>query len=186
MFRLILALIGAFMLNVDGPLSQLRFSAALFILSISLDKIDGMIARKYNCCTNFGEKLDIVVDKIVIAVFFLCLLDLRVINKNLMAAWLIRDLVTQAFRNYSLSKGIILRTYKLSKVQYIIQCIAIATGLLSFAYLGMNLTDLLRQVSVVCFVAGLAIGYLVLWNLIVHHKREVVSALLGSKLGSPF
>jgi len=184
LFRLILALIGAFMLNVDGPLRQVKISAGLFIFSIILDKIDGMIARKYNCCTNFGEKLDIAVDKIITAVFFLCLLDLRVINRHLIAAWLIRDLLTQALRNYALSNGIVLKTYRLSKAQYIIQCIAIATGLLSFAYFGMGPANVLRQTSIVCFVVGLAIGYLIFWNLIVHHRREMLLAIRDSKLRS--
>jgi CDP-diacylglycerol--glycerol-3-phosphate 3-phosphatidyltransferase len=175
LFRLLLALIGAFILSVNEPPDQAKFSAALFILSISLDKLDGMIARKYNCCANFGEKFDIAADKIIVAVFFLCLLDLRIISRHLMAALLIRDLLTQAFRNYALSKGIALRTYRLSKIQYIIQCISIATGILSFAYLRMNLTNPLRRASIVCFVTGLALGYLVLWNLVVQHGREVLS-----------
>ena len=174
LLRLLIALIGAFMLNAGEPPERVKFTTALFIISISLDKLDGVVARKYNCCTTVGKHFDIAADKIVIAVFFLCLMDLRLVSRHLMSAWLIREMLTQAFRNYAALKGIFIRTYRLSKARYIIQCIAIATGLLSFVSLGMNLANPLREVSIICFITGLALGYLTFWHIIVDHWREVL------------
>jgi phosphatidylglycerophosphate synthase len=146
---------------------------SLFIVSIVLDKLDGVIARKFGCCTEFGKRFDIAADKIILAVFFLCLMDLTVISRQLLAASFTRDLLTQAFRSYASSKGVILRTYSLSKVQYGLQCIAIVCGLSSFMLLRADAAELLRRLSVICFVFGLVSGCLVLGSLIVHNRREV-------------
>jgi phosphatidylglycerophosphate synthase len=173
LLRLLMALTGAFTLNAREPNVGIRLTAALFIIAVLLDKLDGMIARKYNCCTSFGKHFDIMADKIILAVFFLCLLDMRIVGRNLLAASFTRDLLTQAFRSYAASKSVTLRTYGLSKTQYVVQCVAIASGLLSFVFLEADATRLLRWVSVACFVVGLALGCLVLGSLIVHHRREV-------------
>jgi hypothetical protein len=61
----------------------------------------------------------------------------------------------------------------LSKAQYVIQCVAIASGLLSFVFLRAGAAELMRQTSVICFVVGLALGFLVLANLMIYHRREV-------------
>lgn len=173
LLRLLIALVGAFTLRAAEPYSGIEAATSLFIVSIVLDKLDGAIARKFECCTAFGKRFDIAADKVILAVFFLCLMDLKVISRHLLAVSFTRDLLTQAFRGYASSKGVILRTYSLSKVQYVLQCVAIASGLSSFAFLKTGESELLRQTSVGCFVAGLTLGCLVLGGLIVHHRREV-------------
>jgi phosphatidylglycerophosphate synthase len=174
LLRLLIALIGAFMLSAGKPPDHVKFTTVLFIISVSMDKLDGIVARKYNCCTTFGKHFDMAADKITLTVFFLCLLDLKVINRHLVAAALIRDLLTHAFRNYAASKGIFITTYSGSKARYFIECMAITAGLSSFVFLEVNLANPLRQVSIVCFVVGLVLGYLTFWTLIMHHWREVI------------
>jgi phosphatidylglycerophosphate synthase len=176
LLRLLIALTGAFTLRAFEPYSGINLVTSLFIISIVLDKLDGVIARKFDCCTDFGKRFDIAADKIILAVFFLCLMDLKVISRHLLAASFTRDLLTQAFRSYASSKGIILRNYNLSKVQYVIQCVAVASGLSSFISLGTSAAGLLRQVSVLCFVFGLVSGCLVLGRLIVHYRRKLFLA----------
>jgi phosphatidylglycerophosphate synthase len=173
LLRLLAALAGALMLRAAEPYPGIKLVTSLFVVSIILDKLDGVIARKFDCCSAFGKQFDIAADKIILAIFFLCLMDLKVISRHLLAASFTRDLLTQAFRSYASSKGVILRAYGLSKAQYVIQCIAIASGLSSFVFPGMCTTEFLRQASVACFVIGLALGCLVLGSLVINHRREV-------------
>lgn len=175
LIRLLMALAGAFMLKAAEPYHGIKLATCLFIFSIILDKLDGVIARRFDCCTAFGKQFDITADKIVLAIFFLCLMDLRVISRHLVAASFTRDLLTQGFRSFASSRGVILRTYGLSKAQYVIHCVAIASGLLYFVFIETGAAELLRRASNVCFVLGLALGCWVLGSLIVHHRREVFS-----------
>lgn len=173
LLRLIIALTGAFLLGDGESPTGAKVTTALFVLAIALDKLDGMVARRLNCRTTFGEVFDTATDKIIFTVYFLCLLDWKIVDRNLVALAVIRDMLTQAFRSYAVSRSVFVKTYVLSYARYIIQCLAVVSGLLSAGLMRTYQTDLLRQMSVLCFVVGVVLGYVTLWNLVAQHWKEV-------------
>jgi CDP-diacylglycerol---glycerol-3-phosphate 3-phosphatidyltransferase len=66
--RIFLAPVFIWLLLDDaGALGPIRyFAAALFILAIVTDSVDGLLARRQNLVTDFGKILDPIADKVLI------------------------------------------------------------------------------------------------------------------------
>jgi CDP-diacylglycerol--glycerol-3-phosphate 3-phosphatidyltransferase len=66
--RILLAPVFIWLLLADaGALGPLRYiAAALFILAIVTDSVDGLLARRQNLVTDFGKILDPIADKVLI------------------------------------------------------------------------------------------------------------------------
>jgi CDP-diacylglycerol---glycerol-3-phosphate 3-phosphatidyltransferase len=66
--RILLAPVFIWLLLEDaGSLGPLRYiAAALFILAIVTDSVDGLLARRQNLVTDFGKILDPIADKVLI------------------------------------------------------------------------------------------------------------------------
>lgn len=174
LLRFAIALTGAFLVGDEKNSGWIRIATALFVIALILDKLDGVVARRFNCCTSFGKFFDTAVDKIILAVFFLCLLGLGIIDKNLVIAALVRDMLTQAFHSYAESQNILLKTHNVSYIRHLLQCLSVISGLLSVVLGETQQAGLFRQLSLFSFIAGLALGYLILLNIISRHWREVL------------
>ena len=61
--RIVLAIITTILLAIGAPLLLV---GSLFCVSAFTDKIDGFLARKYNCITNLGKSGDALGDKILV------------------------------------------------------------------------------------------------------------------------
>jgi CDP-diacylglycerol---glycerol-3-phosphate 3-phosphatidyltransferase len=88
---------------------------ALFLLAGITDYADGKIARHFNMITDFGRLMDPLVDKIMIAAAFICLVPLGV-----MPAWAVIIIISREFlitglRLLALSKGHVLPAEKMGK-----------------------------------------------------------------------
>ena len=65
-FRIVL--IPVFLIVFYLPIDEARFwSAFIFLLAAVTDALDGFIARQFNQYTEFGEFLDPVADKVMVA-----------------------------------------------------------------------------------------------------------------------
>lgn len=67
LFRILLAPIMVALLLVDnGQMGWMRYlAAAIFILGMATDSVDGSLARKRNLVTNVGKILDPIADKVL-------------------------------------------------------------------------------------------------------------------------
>jgi CDP-diacylglycerol--glycerol-3-phosphate 3-phosphatidyltransferase len=87
----------------------------LFLLAGITDYADGKIARHFNMITDFGKLMDPLVDKIMIAAAFICLVPLKA-----MPAWAVIIIISREFlitglRMLALSKGRILPAESMGK-----------------------------------------------------------------------
>jgi CDP-diacylglycerol--glycerol-3-phosphate 3-phosphatidyltransferase len=111
------------------PNSWQRFLALfLFVLAISTDGIDGMIARRTDKVTNLGKFLDPVADKVLIGGALVALSILGEIDWWVTAIILLRELAVTLYRA-SVAKKVSLPAGLAGKLKTILQGVAIGVVL---------------------------------------------------------
>ena len=81
------------------------FNVLLCALIFGMDRLDGYVANKFECRTEFGGVLDVVGDRMVENVLWICLADLDLIPIWIPIVVISRGFITDGFRSYALSKG---------------------------------------------------------------------------------
>jgi len=103
----------------------------IFVLAISTDGIDGMIARRTNRVTNLGKILDPIADKTLIGGALLTLSYLGEIDWWITIAILVREILITVYRIVVVRKKVISAT-TFGKLKTILQGIAIGAVLAPF------------------------------------------------------
>lgn len=88
---------------------------ALFLLAGITDYADGKIARHFAMITDFGKLMDPLVDKIMIASAFICLVPLHAIPAWAVIVVISREFLITGLRLLALSKGKILPAESMGK-----------------------------------------------------------------------
>ena len=103
-------------LSVDWRYGH-TLALALFITGSITDYADGYIARRYNLVTDFGKLMDPLVDKIMIAGAFICLVPppSRAIPAWAVVVIISREFLITGLRLLAASKGIVLPAEALGK-----------------------------------------------------------------------
>src|SRR5205814_7673987 len=112
--RLVLTILFVAALNSSwfyGRTAALIF----FLLAGVTDFFDGEIARRYGSVTNFGELMDPLVDKIMIAAAFISLVPLKAIPAWAATAVVARDFLITGLRLMASAKERILPSESLGK-----------------------------------------------------------------------
>ena len=81
------------------------FNVLLCALIFGLDRLDGYVAKKLGSRTEFGGVLDVVGDRMVESILWICLADLDLIPIWIPIVVISRGFITDGFRSYALSKG---------------------------------------------------------------------------------
>lgn len=112
--RFFLSLAFVIALSVDFPF---RFTAALllFLAAGITDYADGEIARRFHMETDFGRLMDPLVDKIMMAAAFVCLVPLKAIPAWAATVIVSREFLITGLRLLAASKGRVLSAEKLGK-----------------------------------------------------------------------
>jgi CDP-diacylglycerol--glycerol-3-phosphate 3-phosphatidyltransferase len=112
--RFFLSLAFVIALTVDLPF---RFTAALFLFLLAgiTDYADGYIARRYKMESDFGRLMDPLVDKIMMAAAFICLVPLGAIPAWAATVIVSREFLITGLRLLAASKGRVLSAEKLGK-----------------------------------------------------------------------
>jgi CDP-diacylglycerol---glycerol-3-phosphate 3-phosphatidyltransferase len=130
-----IALVPAFvyllLLSPQANSWQRWLAIFIFVLAISTDGIDGMIARRTNSVTNLGKILDPIADKALIGGALLTLSYLGEIDWWITIAILIREIVVTVYRIAVVRSRVISAT-SLGKLKTILQGIAIGAVLAPF------------------------------------------------------
>lgn len=108
----------------------------IFLLAVLTDSLDGLLARRKKQITVFGQLLDPIADKLLIASVFICLVELGAV-----AAWMVviilgRELAVTGFRAIASSKGTHIPASRLGKIKMLSETIAICLLILGEKNLG--------------------------------------------------
>lgn len=134
--RIFLAPLFIWMLLADdGQMGPLRYAAAaLFIIAIATDSLDGQLARGRNLVTNVGIILDPIADKVLIGGALVALSLLGELWWWVTIVIMARELGITAFRFAVLSKAVIPAS-RGGKLKTVVQAVAIALYLVPLASL---------------------------------------------------
>lgn len=127
--RFFLTLLFVAALTCELPFSR-TIALLVFILASVTDWIDGYIARNYNLITDFGKLMDPLVDKIMMASAFICLIPLGAFPAWVVVIIISREFLITGLRLLALSNGKVLAAESLGKHKTIWQIIAVIWFLL--------------------------------------------------------
>ncbi len=134
------------MLNWPNVLTLLRILAAPFFLAfllsnshanlvvaffifagaITTDVLDGYLARRLDCVTDFGKIMDPLADKVVVVTALISFASLDLVPLWMVLAIVVRELVITGFRAIAGARGIYIYPTTLAKWKAAVQMAAVA------------------------------------------------------------
>ncbi len=134
--RILCAPVFCWMLLVDdghdGPLRW--WAAALFIVAIATDGIDGYLARKHNIVSDLGKLLDPIADKVLTGIAFVSLSILGELPWWITIVVLVREIGITVHRLIVASDHVVAAAW-LGKLKTMAQAIALSFALLPLSTL---------------------------------------------------
>jgi CDP-diacylglycerol--glycerol-3-phosphate 3-phosphatidyltransferase len=108
----------------------------IFILAAMTDMLDGLWARRKKQITVYGQLLDPIADKLLIASAFICLVEL-----NAVPAWMViiiigREIAVTGFRAIASSKDTHIPASTFGKIKMVSETVTVALLILGKKYLG--------------------------------------------------
>lgn len=107
----------------------------LFLVAGITDYFDGEIARRRGTITNFGKLMDPLMDKVLMAAGFICLVPIGAVPAWVATIVVARDFLITGLRMLASSNGVILPAERLGKHKTSWQIITVAYFLLLLAIL---------------------------------------------------
>ena len=125
--RILLAPVFIWLLLLDGGRDgYIRYlAAALFVLAIVTDSVDGLLARQRNLVTDLGKILDPIADKVLVGGALVSLSILGELPWWITIVILVRELGITAFR-FALLRDRVIPASWLGKVKTVVQAVAIS------------------------------------------------------------
>ena len=112
--RLFLTVLFVGVLSLTFPYHD-TLALVLFLLAAITDFFDGEIARRYSLITDFGKLMDPLVDKIMTAAAFICLVPLKAVPAWVVIIVIIREYLITGLRLLAISKGRVLAADRIGK-----------------------------------------------------------------------
>ena len=112
--RFFLSLIFVASMSTDWKYGH-TLGLVMFLLAGITDYADGEIARRYSLTTDFGKLMDPLMDKIMIASAFICLVPYHAIPAWVVVVIVSREFAITGLRLLALSKGRVLAAESLGK-----------------------------------------------------------------------
>jgi len=152
--------------GADGPMRWI--AAALFLVAILTDSLDGQLARRRNLVTDFGKLVDPIADKILIGGALVALSILDELPWWVTALILVREIGITVWRMAIVNTRVVPAS-RGGKLKTVLQAVAITVALLPLPGLLGGWMDIVNTVLMsAAFVAtiGSGIDYLVqAWRL---------------------
>ncbi len=131
--RLFLTILFVVAVSVKFPY-HFAVALVLFGLAAFTDYVDGELARRWAMITDFGKLMDPLVDKIMTAAAFVCLVPLGAIPAWAAIIVIIREYLITGLRLLAISKGRVLAADRIGKHKTSWQIITVVFFLVLFAY----------------------------------------------------
>jgi len=109
---------------------------ALFIFTALTDTLDGFLARRWNQITVFGELIDPLADKLLIASMFICMVELGKVPAWMVIVILAREFAVTGLRSIAASRGIRTAASVWGKIKMDSQAVTIGILILGERILG--------------------------------------------------
>ncbi len=163
--RILLAPVFVVLLVLDGGADgPLRIAAAaLFIVAIATDGVDGMLARRRNLVTDLGILLDPIADKLLTGAALVMLAVLAELPVWVVAVILVREWGITLFR-FVMLRDRVIPASRGGKLKTVVQAIAISLALLPLWNLfgdGVNIVNTVLMSAAVALTIVTGIDYLV-------------------------
>ncbi len=130
----------------------------LFVIASLTDFFDGYIARKKNCCSDFGKIIDAIADKILIDSVLILLATIGFIHPVIAVVVMIRDIAVDSIKRYAASHGVVIGSIKLARVKTVLFMVSISMILfynLPFELFNLKIADiLLVTATIISVVSG--------------------------------
>jgi len=130
----------------------------LFVIASFTDFLDGFVARKKNCHTDFGKMIDAIADKILIDSVLILLATIGFIHPVIAVVVMIRDVAVDSIKRYAASRGIVIGSIKLAKVKTVLFMVSISMILfynLPFELFNLKIADIILVVAtIISIVSG--------------------------------
>lgn len=127
------------------------YAAAIFIIACITDILDGVIARKYKCVSNFGKLMDPMADKLLVLAALIILMDWGKISAIIVVILLAREFIISAFRLIAAEKGVVIAAGWTGKIKTLTQDIGIGLILLGnplFTMINVPAGEIILYISV--------------------------------------
>lgn len=130
--RLVLTILFVFSLSTAWHYGRTT-ALVLFIVAGVTDYFDGQIARRYAIITKFGKLMDPLVDKVMIAAGFICLVPPGAVPAWVATIVVARDFLITGLRLLASSEGMVLPAERLGKHKTSWQIVTVTFFLLLLA-----------------------------------------------------
>ena len=112
--RLVMTIVFVVVLNSSWQYGR-TVALIIFIVAGVTDFFDGEIARRYETVTNFGKLMDPLVDKVMMAAAFICLVPFKAIPAWVATTVVARDFLITGLRLLASTRGVVLPAERLGK-----------------------------------------------------------------------
>ena len=113
-WRFFLRFLFVVVVSVEFPFHY-SLSLGIFVLAALTDYVDGELARRWRMITDFGKLMDPLVDKIMTAAAFVCLVPLKAIPAWAAIIVISREFLITGLRLLAISKGQVLAADRIGK-----------------------------------------------------------------------
>lgn len=143
----------------------------LFVLASLTDLLDGYIARKKKCITDFGKILDAIADKMLVNPVLIILAAAGFVHPIIPVVLVMRDSIVNALKISSSANGNVVGAIKLGKAKTV--CLMIGTALTLFYNMPFELFNL-KVAEILLIVATIlsVISGVQYYNLIKSKKTD--------------
>ena len=143
---------------------------ALFLIAAISDYVDGVLARRWHVTSDFGAIFDPLFDKILVLSLFILVTPFMIVHPGILIILLIRDITTDAMRNFQLARGAVVPAVHVAKWKTVMQMVMLNFILLAIAIPGVTALSVAAQVS------GVIAVILSLWSGAIYTKRFIAFA----------
>ena len=138
--RLVMTIVFVVVLNSAWPYGRTA-ALIIFIFAGVTDYFDGEIARRYGTVTNFGKLMDPLVDKVMMASAFICLVPFKAIPAWVATTVVARDFLITGLRLLASTRGLVLPAERLGKHKTSWQIITILFFLVRLSAIELHYAD---------------------------------------------